>query len=197
MSEIHDEVVERLRQHGEAIASDRDRLFKELTEARARIQALEERLEMTHVWTCKADKPEELVRAEIPPEERVIGQADAVDCRDETIKLLDARIERQVRRIAGQTMRIAELERMGAPGQLTGMKDKHGTEIRIGDTLRFDFNEWNRSELNMARWCGREPDPAKLEECVFVMEYKDGALCHPGGTHELGTYCEIIETVKP
>lgn len=83
------------------------------------------------------------------------------------------------------------MSRMGEKGQLTGAKDRHGVEIRIGDTLRFDFNEWNRSALNAASLFGKEPDG--LEECVFVMEYKDGELQHPGVYSDLSKWCEIIK----
>lgn len=72
--------------------------------------------------------------------------------------------------------------RMGEIGQLTGAKDRHGVEIKIGDTLRFDFNEWNRTVF----------PPEEREDCVFVMEYKDGELSHPGTYGDLSEWCEII-----
>lgn len=72
--------------------------------------------------------------------------------------------------------------RMGEIGQLTGAKDRHGVEIKIGDTLLFDYNEWNRTVF----------DPQKREVCVFVMVYRDGQLQHPGIYSDLGVWCEII-----
>lgn len=71
---------------------------------------------------------------------------------------------------------------MGETGQLTGAQDRHGREIRIGDTLRFDFHEWNRTVTN----------PEDRKECVFVMSYEEGELVHPGVYSDLSQWCEVI-----
>ena len=74
---------------------------------------------------------------------------------------------------------------MGELGQLTGAVDRHGVEIKIGDALRFDFFEWNR--------CAPRD---KWMPCIFVMEYKDGLLNHPGCYSDLAKWCEIIVPYK-
>jgi hypothetical protein len=88
--------------------------------------------------------------------------------------------------IKGETVSAAPLQssilRMGEEGQLTGAKDRLGREIRIGDILRFDYDEWNRSARSGAQ-----------EDCIFIMEYEDGQLVHPGSYSDLSAWCEVIK----
>jgi hypothetical protein len=72
--------------------------------------------------------------------------------------------------------------KMGEEGQLTGAKDRHGLEIRIGDTLRFDYDEWNRTA-----------SAGEQEDCIFTMKYEDGQLVHPGSYSDLARWCEVIK----
>ncbi len=74
------------------------------------------------------------------------------------------------------------MSRMGQPGQLTGAFDRNGIEIKIGDKLRFDHDEWNKDR-----------EPRHYEDCTFVMEYSNGQLQHPGSYSDLSQWCEIIE----
>ena len=71
--------------------------------------------------------------------------------------------------------------RMGQKGQLTGIMDRHGVEIRIGDTLRFDCEEYKTIFLQ-----------EDYETQVFVIGYENGELQHPGTRSDLSIWCEII-----
>jgi hypothetical protein len=62
--------------------------IEKLREATARIALLEARLEVDHAWKMENGQ---LVRFEIPPEDRA-NWPDGIDCRDETIKLLEEQL---------------------------------------------------------------------------------------------------------
>jgi hypothetical protein len=74
-----------------------ERAADEIERLAARVQHLEERLEIASAWQCTADDPE-LKRIEIPPEERD-SFPDGITCRDATIKLLEEQNERQAANI--------------------------------------------------------------------------------------------------
>ncbi len=56
----------------------------------ARAAELEKRLEIDHLWRI-TDNGEAMERVGVPPEERA-AMPDGIECRDETIELLDERI---------------------------------------------------------------------------------------------------------
>jgi len=70
------------------LVSEIHRQHAEIEQLRARIAELEERLEIDHCYQIIDGKQ---TRVEIPPNERG-QQPDGIECRNETIKLLDARI---------------------------------------------------------------------------------------------------------
>jgi len=64
----------------------------EINRLRSYVEKLESRLEIDCVWRCGSDG--EMVRVEIPKDERPDEPHDGIFCRDETIKLQDEAIER-------------------------------------------------------------------------------------------------------
>lgn len=66
---------------------------------------------------------------------------------------------------------------MGTVGLDTGIKDKHGRAIRIGDRLRFDPDEWGGSADN---------------EAVVEYNVEQGQLECMGVPSEWPTYCEVV-----
>lgn len=54
----------------------------------AKIERYEARLEIDHVYKLDQSGGEELIREEVPPEERE-AMIDGIECRDATIKLLE------------------------------------------------------------------------------------------------------------
>lgn len=61
------------------------------------------------------------------------------------------------------------------PGTLTGLRDRLGMPIKVGDTLEFDPQEWGG-------------------ECRFTITWEDGELQHPGSTSDLTQFCTVVET---
>ena len=55
-----------------------------------------------------------------------------------------------------------------------GVNDRNGKPIHIGDTLRFEEQEWG-------------------ETMEFVIELRDGQIQHPGATGDLSSWCEVVK----
>jgi hypothetical protein len=70
---------------------------------------------------------------------------------------------------------MSEGKYMGEVGLWTGLLDRHGVEIHLGDTLIFDEQEWGA------------PYPAN----EFVIEFKDGQLLTKGVVSELRHFCTV------
>lgn len=64
--------------------------------------------------------------------------------------------------------------RMDEPGLDTGLKDKHGAPIHLGDTLNFDRREWGGVDTK------------------FVVSFVKGELLIKGGISDLSEFCEIV-----
>lgn len=95
---MSDDIVERLRATGcdaEPFTAEHrhckcrlaNEAANEIERLRERVAKLEDRLEITHVWNGKG------ARVAVPPEKRDTIP-DGIDCRDETIRLLENRIQR-------------------------------------------------------------------------------------------------------
>lgn len=65
---------------------------------------------------------------------------------------------------------------MGNIGLFTGLKDRRGTPVHLGDTLEFDAAEWG----------------APAPDNQFVIEYKDGELRVNGTVSEVSQFCTVI-----
>lgn len=65
---------------------------------------------------------------------------------------------------------------MGTAGLDTGIKDKHGRAIHIGDRLRFDRDEWGGDD----------------NEAVVFYDAKSGELGCLGLPSEWPEYCEVV-----
>lgn len=59
-------------------------------------------------------------------------------------------------------------------GMWIGVNDRHGRRIHLGDTLRFDPQEW-----------GGHID------CEFVIALQEGEIVHPGSPGDLTQWCEV------
>lgn len=85
-----------------AAASD---AASEIERLRSRVSKLEARLEIDHVYKLVDGKTQ---RIEIAPEDRD-KQYDGIECRDETIKLLDANIKRLRSALAAEREECAKV----------------------------------------------------------------------------------------
>jgi hypothetical protein len=63
---------------------------------------------------------------------------------------------------------------MGTVGFDTGIKDKHGNPIHIGDELRFDEREWGGP-------------------CIFTVGFVDGELTGCGSIGDWSEWCEVVQ----
>lgn len=109
------DIVERLRSLGKNLRGydeDTDAVEKaayEITKLRVRIEELEARLEVDHVYKLGVD--DRLVRVEVPPGERD-SYPDGVSCRDDTIRILENNCERLRARIAELEAGLRSLEQV-------------------------------------------------------------------------------------
>ncbi|WP_182421995.1 hypothetical protein [Aureimonas sp. ME7] len=93
-------------------ASDLEAKDAEIASLQAKLREREERLEITHHYVLSGNG-EDLVRAEIPPEERD-NEPDGIECRDATIKGLEATVaslQARIEALVGERDRAAEDER--------------------------------------------------------------------------------------
>jgi hypothetical protein len=64
---------------------------------------------------------------------------------------------------------------MGTPGLNTGLKDRNGVEVHLGDTLSFDPKEWG-------------------SEFVWVLAFEDGELNGCSAvTTDIPEWCDVIK----
>src|SRR5688500_13556602 len=68
---------------------------------------------------------------------------------------------------------------MGQPGMFTGLYDRMGQPIHIGDTVRFDPKEWGNDETN-----------------VFVVRFEKGELQVNGTPFDMHQWCEVIQPAQ-
>jgi hypothetical protein len=66
--------------------------------------------------------------------------------------------------------------KMGEVGQWTGLYDKHGKEICIGDTMKFDRVEWGSDDNE------------------FIVEWERGELLVNGTIGDLSSWCEVVRS---
>lgn len=79
-----------------------------------------------------------------------------------------------------ELVRVFEEMRSTGIGVMIDAKDKHGHPIHIGDTLRFDGEEWFRVA-------------GATKDHVFTIEpIKSGELSYDGSSGDLSQYCEVI-----
>lgn len=76
-------------------------------------------------------------------------------------------------RINNEMQRRHRMDHLGA---FTGLHDRNGDPIYLGDKLRFDPQEWGG-------------------ECVFTIIFHNGELRHPGSISDLSEWCELIDGV--
>jgi len=58
-------------------------------------------------------------------------------------------------------------------GMPLGLKDRHGDDVHIGDTLRFDETEWGGPH-------------------TFTVEMEDGEINVSGTVQDISEWCEIL-----
>jgi len=63
---------------------------------------------------------------------------------------------------------------MGTIGFWTGLLDRDGQPVHIGDTLEFDLNEWGG-------------------DCVFVIGFDKGELTTNGTVSDISEWCRVIK----
>lgn len=62
---------------------------------------------------------------------------------------------------------------MGDPGMYTGIKDRHGNPVHVGDVLSFDPREWGG-------------------ECEYVLRFENGELVTKGTVSDITNWCVVI-----
>lgn len=81
------------------------------------------------------------------------------------------RTAEEFERVNNEMQRRHRMDHLGA---FTGLQDRNGNPIYLGDKLRFDPHEWGG-------------------ECEFTITFRDGELCHPGSISDLSEWCELID----
>lgn len=108
-----------------------------LASLRSRVEALEARLEITHAWRWD-DASEELVRYEIPAEQRATFP-DGIACRDATIALGDEQFKRLKVIKTEQAARIEALEvALAACPEFAEMSARHFDRVELNPAKAAD-----------------------------------------------------------